>query len=115
MTGSAPGAEDAMSFKEFWPLYLRAHSRPMTRAMHYLASFVGLAMTIWAVMAGNIWLCAIGIGGGYVIAVLSHWVFEGNQPLILVNPLWGAVSDVRMCLLAMTGRLKRELARFWAA
>ena len=104
-----------MPFKEFWPLYLRAHSRPTTRAMHYLASFVGLSMTIWAVMAGNFWLCAVGIGGGYVIAVLSHWLFEGNQPLILVNPLWGAVSDVRMCLLAMTGRLKRELARFRAA
>jgi hypothetical protein len=83
--------------------------------MHYLASFVGLAMTIWAVMSGNGWLSALGIGMGYVIAVLSHWLVEGNQPLILVNPLWGAVSDVRMCLLAMTGRLKREIARAGAA
>jgi hypothetical protein len=83
--------------------------------MHYLASFVGLAMAIWAVMSGNGWLCAIGIGSGYVIAILSHWLFEGNQPLILVNPLWGAVSDVRMCLLAMTGQLKREMARIGAA
>ncbi|MGH6930924.1 MAG: Mpo1-like protein [Dongiaceae bacterium] len=100
-----------MPFKEFWPLYLRAHSRPMTRAMHYLASLVGLSFTIWAVAAGDGWLCAIGIGSGYAMAVLSHWVFEGNQPLILVHPVWGAVSDVRMCLLALTGRLGCELAR----
>jgi hypothetical protein len=80
--------------------------------MHYLATLVGLFMTIAAFATGNAWLAAIGIGSGYVIAILSHWIFEGNQPLILVNPFWGAVSDVRMCLLAMTGRLRWELA--WA-
>ena len=100
-----------MPFREFWVLYLRAHGRPATRAMHYLASVVGLLMTIAAVITGNVWMCVIGIGSGYVIAVLSHWIFEGNQPLILVNPLWGAVSDLRMCFLAVTGGLGAELAR----
>jgi hypothetical protein len=79
--------------------------------MHYLATVVGIAGAVAAILTGTFWLFPLGIALGYVIAVLSHWVFEGNQPLILVNPFWGAVSDLRMCYLAATGQLKREAAR----
>jgi hypothetical protein len=54
----------------------------------------------------------MGIGISYVIAVLSHWTIERNQPLITVNPFWGAVADLRMCWLALTGRLAGEMARY---
>ena len=100
-----------MPFKRFWPMYLRAHQRSATRAMHYLATVVGVLGGLAAILTGMFWLFPLGIGMGYVIAVLSHWVFEGNQPLILVNPFWGAVSDVRMCYLALTGQLEAEAAR----
>ncbi|MGH6891087.1 MAG: hypothetical protein ACREEP_02395, partial [Dongiaceae bacterium] len=32
-------------------------------------------------------------------------------PLIRVNPFYGAISDLRMCWLALTGRLWSEYAR----
>jgi hypothetical protein len=101
----------AVSFKQFWPLYLQAHQRSATRAMHYLATAVGIGGAIAALITGVFWLFPLGIGLGYAIAVMSHWVFEGNQPLILVSPFWGAVSDMRMCYLALTGRLEAEAAR----
>lgn len=100
-----------MPFKLFWPMYLRAHQRSATRAMHYLATAVGVSGGLAAILTGMFWLFPLGIGMGYVIAVLSHWLFEGNQPLILVNPFWGAVADVRMCYLALTGRLETEAGR----
>ena len=100
-----------MPFKRFWPMYLRAHQRSATRAMHYLATLVGISGAFAAIFTGMFWLFPLGIGMGYVIAVMSHWVFEGNQPLILVNPFWGAVSDIRMCYLALTGQLEAEAVR----
>lgn len=100
-----------MGFNRFWPLYLRAHQRSGTRAMHYLATAVGISGAVAALATGVFWLFPVGIAMGYVIAVLSHWTIEGNQPLILVNPFWGAVSDIRMCYLALTGQLETEALR----
>ena len=53
----------------------------------------------------------IGIGGGYVLAISAHLLFEGNRPMIAVNPVWGAAADLRMTWLAATGRLRSELDR----
>jgi hypothetical protein len=99
-----------MRFREFWPIYLHAHSRSGTRAMHYVATGFGGSMTAAAIAIEVGWLCPAGIGLSYVIAVLSHWGIEHNKPLITVNPFWGAVADLKMCWLALTGRLEQELA-----
>jgi hypothetical protein len=100
-----------MSFAEFWRRYLRAHSKPGTRAVHYLATTVGMAATIAAVYYGQPVLVAAGIGCAIALAVGSHWIIEHNQPLIRVNALYGAIADLRMCWLALTGRLKDEYRR----
>jgi hypothetical protein len=97
-----------MKFHQFWPLYLRAHSLPGTRAMHYFATAIGVMAFVEAIIAQEPWLFAAGIALAYGIAIFGHWIVEGNQPLIGVSPIWGAVSDLRMVWLAMTGRLNRE-------
>lgn len=99
------------SFDTFWVSYLQAHRRPATRGVHYFATVFGLS----GVVSSGIWLDpwpgVLAIAGAYAMAISAHWFIERNQPLIVANPLWGAVSDARMCLLAMTGRLKQEFAR----
>ncbi|MGH6784045.1 MAG: Mpo1-like protein, partial [Sphingomicrobium sp.] len=63
----------------------------------------------WSVLAGVV--LAIGIGGDDALAIAAHRLFEGNRPMIAVNPVWGAVADIRMTWLAATGRLRSELDR----
>jgi hypothetical protein len=92
-------------------MYLHAHSRRGTRAAHYVATGFGGSMTAAAIAVEAPWLVSAGIGISYIIAVLSHWGIERNQPLITVNPFWGAVADLKMCWFALTGRLAGELAR----
>ena len=100
-----------MKFREFWPVYLHAHSRRSTRALHYVATAFFGFMAIVAVAVEEIWIVPAGIAGSYTLAVIGHWRFERNRPLFLVNPFWGAVADLRMCWLALTGRLNRELVK----
>jgi hypothetical protein len=101
----------AMTFREFWPRYLRAHRLPGTRAMHYVATAVGFLAAAEAAMLQQPWVLAAGIALAYGIAIAAHRFVEGNAPLIAVNPVWGAIADLRMTWLATTGRLGRELAR----
>ncbi len=100
-----------MPFSQFWRMYLDGHRNPGTRMAHYLASVLGLTSTLVAIDQGHVGYMAGGIGLGYVIAILSHRLIEGNRALIRVNPFYGMVADVRMCFLAATGRLRAEYKR----
>ena len=100
-----------MTFKEFWPLYLRAHRLPGTRGLHYFATAFGIMAAIEAISTGQPLIFILGIAVSYAIAIAAHWFVEGNQPLVMVNALWGAVADLRMCWLAATGRMGSELER----
>mgnify|MGYP000170279417 CR=1 FL=1 len=100
-----------MSFAEFWRLYLDAHRHPVTRGMHYSATIVGIVTTALAILHQQPLFCAAGIAFAVVMAVTSHWWVEHNQPLIRVNAFYGALADLRMCWLALTGRITAEYAR----
>ena len=100
-----------ISYPDFWRLYLDAHRNPATRAMHYAATLVGAAGTLASLVLGEALLAPAGILLAIGLAVGSHRFIEHNEPLIKVNPLYGALCDLRMMGLAMTGRLPREYVR----
>ena len=100
-----------ITYAEFWRLYLEAHRKPATRAMHYAATLVGIIGTLAAVLAGEPLLCPAGIGAGVCMAVGSHRFIERNRPLIRVNAFYGALCDLRMMGLGLTGRLPAEYRR----
>ena len=100
-----------ISYAEFWRLYLDAHRKPATRAMHYGATVVGAAGTLAAVLLYQPLLCPAGIGLGVCMAVGSHRFIEHNRPLIRVNAFYGALSDLRMMWLGLTGQLPAEYLR----
>ena len=104
-----------ISYSEFWRLYLDAHRRPATRGMHYAATLVGAASTLASAVLGEILLAPLGLMLAVGMAVGSHRFIEHNRPLIRINPLFGALCDLRMMWLAMTGGLPAEYARLGLA
>jgi hypothetical protein len=106
-----PGNDRIRSYAEFWPYYLRAHCRPATRALHYLAAAIVLAFVALIGFTGDpAWLLAAA-AGGYGAAWIGHFFIEGNQPATFRYPLWSFISEWRMVALAVSGRLKAEFEK----
>ncbi|MFZ2006684.1 MAG: DUF962 domain-containing protein [Stellaceae bacterium] len=104
-----------MTYREFWPRYLKAHADPRTRALHYVGSSAGIVLLIaFAVTRDWRFLVAAPIAG-YACAWLGHGVFEHNKPETFGHPLWSLFSDFRMLALFLTGRLSAELRRLTEA
>ncbi len=101
----------AASYREFWPIYLREHSRPATRGLHYLGTGLGLALLAAAILTTDWRLLPAALVAGYAFAWIGHAAIERNRPATFSHPLWSFVSDFRMFGLWASGRLGRELAR----
>ena len=97
------------SFAEFWPYYLREHSRPATRGWHYLGSVLAILILIKVVLSGYWALLPLSMVCGYFFAWVSHGLIEKNKPATFTYPLWSLISDYKMLFCFLTGQMPREL------
>ena len=99
------------SFREFWPFYLREHSRPATRRLHYVGTGLVIALAIAALVTGTWWLLLALPVAGYFFAWIAHFGVEKNRPATFTYPAWSLKADFKMWWLWLTGRLGPELER----
>ena len=99
------------SFDRFWLFYLREHSRPATRALHYAGTSLVLVFAAGAAAMGSWILLVLVPIAGYAFAWGSHAAVERNRPATFTHPLWSLAADFRMFFLWLSGRLGPELRR----
>lgn len=104
-------ARTITNFADFWPYYLREHSRPTTRALHYVGTTLVVALAVYALLTGR-WLLLLAIPvAGYFFAWVGHFGIEKNRPATFTYPLWSLGADFKMWWMWLTGRLGAELDR----
>ena len=101
-----------MTFAEFWPEYVRAHSKPATQAVHCAGTIIGWIL-LGAAIATRGWLwIVLALIVGYAFAWFSHFFIEHNRPATFEHPFWSWWADQRMMLLTLIGRLGSEVRKY---
>ena len=98
--------EKISSFQEFWPYYVAAHSRPLTRAFHLAAT-----LSTWVLVAlaceTRAWTVLFLVPFvAYGIAWFSHFFIEHNRPATFGHPFYSLAADYKMAGLMLVGRMK---------
>jgi hypothetical protein len=105
-------AESEMrTFAEFWPFYVREHSRPATRALHAAGTLAGTALLVGLAATGRWRWLPLALVPGYAAAWAGHFLVEHNRPATFRHPLWSLAGDYKMCALMLAGRMDAEVER----
>ena len=98
------------SYDEFWPFYLREHSQPATRMLHFIGTNLALIAVAAGILVSRWWLAAAPLAG-YLFAWAGHLVVERNRPATFQYPWWSLRGDFRLWRCMWLGRIGEELRR----
>ena len=83
-------------YSEFWDFYIREHSKPLTRLLHFAGTLLGLILLVWVVWIGRWYYFPVFFVVGYAFAWFAHFVIEKNRPATFKYPFWSLISDFKM-------------------
>jgi len=99
------------TYREFWDFYVQEHSKPATRALHFIGTSLGLLLLVWLIWRGAWHYFPLCLVVGYAFAWFAHFVVEKNRPATFQYPIWSFISDYKMMWFMLTGRMGREVER----
>jgi len=98
------------TFAEFWPHYVRAHSRVPTRVLHAIGSTLALiCIALGITLSPWFFLAAPLIG--YAFAWYGHFFVEHNKPATFGHPFYSLAADYVMVWKMMAGTMNAEVAK----
>ena len=103
--------EKISNYSQFWDFYIREHSRPLTRAIHFTGTLLGLLLLIYFFAIGRWYLFPLFLIVGYTFAWSAHFFVEKNRPATFGYPFWSFISDFKMMGYMLVGRMGREVER----
>jgi hypothetical protein len=100
-----------MSFAEFWPEYVRAHSAALTRWLHFAGTVLGWGIFVWAVVTRHWWWMVAALVVPYALAWTGHFFVEHNKPATFEHPWWSWWADQRMVGMMLLGKMPEEVRK----
>ena len=100
-----------MSFAEFWPEYVRAHSNAGTRGLHFVGTLTGWAILVVAVVTQHWWWLLAALVLPYALAWTGHFLVEHNRPATFEHPLWSWWADQKMVGMMLAGKMSQEVRK----
>ena len=98
-------ASKYQSFREFYPFYLAEHSDLTCRRLHFVGSWLVLAILLWSLLSLNFWLLLLLPVVGYGFAWVGHFFFEKRRPATFTYPVWSLMGDWVMFWDILRGRV----------
>lgn len=105
----APG-----SFEEFWDFYVRAHSNPTNRKLHFIGTSLAGVMIAGGLLMRRPSLLIVAPIVGYGFSWVGHFVFEKNKPASFDHPVWSFKADMLMWRKIASGEMDAEVERVMA-
>lgn len=99
------------TYDEFWDFYVREHSEPLTRLLHFAGTSLALVMLFWFIRSGNWYYFPLCLVVGYGFAWTSHFFIEKNKPATFQYPFWSFISDYKMMFYMLIGKMNAEVER----
>ena len=98
------------TFAEFWPFYLREHSRRGTRLLHYIGTTLVVLLGVTALATRELLLLLALPLPGYFFAWIAHFGHEKNRPATFTYPIFSLIGDFHMYGLMWLARMDGEVA-----
>ncbi|KAA9333483.1 DUF962 domain-containing protein [Hymenobacter busanensis] len=95
-----------LTFAEFYPHYLREHSRRGTRVLHFVGTSLFLLCVLAAVGLRRPGLLLAGVVAAYGCAWVGHFFVEKNRPATFQYPWLSLRGDFRLYWDLLRGREK---------
>ncbi|MBL8682845.1 MAG: DUF962 domain-containing protein [Myxococcales bacterium] len=99
------------TFEEFWPYYVKEHSKPLTRYFHFVGTGMALGCLATFALTRKARFIPLGLVAGYGPAWFSHFFIEKNRPATFTYPAWSLQADFKMFEMMLTGRMDAEVER----
>jgi len=74
------------NYRAFWPYYVREHSRPTTRTLHFIGTSTAFALVTLAAVLNEPLLLLPAVVSGYLFAWIAHFFIEHNRPATFTYP-----------------------------
>ncbi|WP_375433873.1 Mpo1-like protein [uncultured Hymenobacter sp.] len=93
-----------LKFAEFYPRYLREHSRRGTRVLHFIGTTSFLVALVLAAVWQRPMLILVGIVAAYGFAWIGHFFVEHNRPATFQHPWLSLRGDFQLYWDLLRGR-----------
>ncbi len=93
------------SFKEFYPFYLSEHKNKTSRTLHFIGTFIVIALLVYFIIAqkeARFWIALPLVGYGF--AWVGHAFFEKNKPATFKYPFWSLRGDFTLFFDILLGK-----------
>lgn len=97
---------------EFWPYYVREHSRSLTRKLHFIGNTNLFFWLSLALLRRSFKLLLLAITSSYALAWIGHFFVEHNRPATFKYPIMSALCDMWMYVKMWRGTMAAEVTRY---
>ena len=100
-----------MTFEQFWPEYVRAHSNKVNRTLHVIGMSLALACVVAAIFKRRPSLLLLAPVFAYGFAWCGHFFAEKNMPASFSHPVHSARAAALLFWKTICGQMEAEIAR----